>query len=930
MTRNEEMLQPDELVDIKLERRSDGLELDFTSHGRRHKLMLQESKQNLSEISLNFLGMSESETEKVKNRVKHVKLVKDVKHGAAVAVEYGERDEVEPILQGGVFRLGAHEFHIKPHKVSKNKVMVSKRAIRERANYGNDGVKVDLQRKRRQVEEIAPISAEVELVMLADYSVWKFFELIEIRGEGASDYMTNLLLYLAHMSVIMDAHYNTMQNDDIAISVKLAGIVAITDPTILSNLTEDYSIYLAQLGETYIGASGALSRLSDWLGTDESANILPPHDHVMLLTTYDMYDEDSLSEGILGLAWVGTICDPELSSSFVEMKGLLTYNAFTAAHELGHSLGSSHDSLWGNSESCPDDNYVMAASAGNPDMLTNKFLFSCCSQRSFYGVISDVECLGEMTAMPNYSNDIAESIAQYLPGQIYDADDQCYMIVGTEACYEEYYAERGIEMCLNLYCTLPNQPGQCGSQYIAPADGTKCGENQWCYRGECVPEDTVYQTLDQNCNVRDCYGNETRCDGGVSRTPQLFYCYRESQRCDQIEQCFDGSDELDCPEFSCPEGFTQCLNGMSKYAIEQVPSVCVPDVWICDGEPDCFDESDEGQLCYTTTPNQPTTSLTPMPTSKTIAPTSTIKTSTPKPTTKTSTPKPTTKTTTPKPTTKTTTPKPTTKTSTPEPTIKTSTPEPTIKTSTQKTTTSTPKPTTKTTTLKPTTKTSTPEPTIKTSTQKTTTSTPKPTTKTTTLKPTTKTSTPGPTIKTSTQKTTTSTPKPTTKTTTLKPTKKTSTPKLTTKTSTQKTATSTPKPITENTTLRPTTKTSTLESTTKTSTLKPMATSTPKPTTKILTLKPTTKPTTLKPVMTSKTTIRLSTLLVATSDLSTEISTTTTTTKTEISGLRKLRFDLSMRILGFQSMNFSCEDPDLQVPITETFQSFSELKSLPS
>lgn len=39
-----------------------------------------------------------------------------------------------------------------------------------------------------------------------------------------------------------------------------------------------------------------------------------------------------------GLAYVGSICDQTLSSSVVEVQGLITHVATTAAHELGHRL----------------------------------------------------------------------------------------------------------------------------------------------------------------------------------------------------------------------------------------------------------------------------------------------------------------------------------------------------------------------------------------------------------------------------------------------------------------------------------------------------------------------------------------------------------------------------------------------------------------
>ena len=60
----------------------------------------------------------------------------------------------------------------------------------------------------------------------------------------------------------------------------------------------------------------------------------------------------------------------------------------------------------------------------------------------------------------------------------------------------------------------------------------------------------------------------------------LFY------RCNYSPDCPNGEDELECPQKECPANHYMCKNDN-----------CIPNVWVCDGDNDCGDNTDELESC---------------------------------------------------------------------------------------------------------------------------------------------------------------------------------------------------------------------------------------------------------------------------------------------------------------------------------------------
>lgn len=108
---------------------------------------------------------------------------------------------------------------------------------------------------------------------------------------------------------------------------------------------------------------------------------------------------------------------------------------------------------------------------------------------------------------------------------------------------------------------------------------TRCDGEQNCEDGEDEEECTATSNEEALHAVRvDCEKSP-----GHTICPRTFVCIAKDWLCDGDDDCGDFSDETHCGErASCAEDQFECLNGL-----------CIQTTWTCDGDNDCKDFSDE-------------------------------------------------------------------------------------------------------------------------------------------------------------------------------------------------------------------------------------------------------------------------------------------------------------------------------------------------
>ncbi|XP_060118346.1 disintegrin and metalloproteinase domain-containing protein 20-like [Heteronotia binoei] len=297
--------------------------------------------------------------------------------------------------------------------------------------------------------------------------------------------------------------------------------------------------------------SPLLISFNDW--RRNTLNMRLPHDagHLFVYKRF---------KGIIGLAYVGTICQKQLASAVASYTTTSLFNfVITFAHEQGHLLGMYHDSEFCR---CEQPQCIMAAYYVSSDKFSN------CSYKDYYNLMKSGKgwCLlpdghpNKVNKITYCGNKEVEHGEQCDCGSKWNCEQDpccqfgCKLRSGVtcaigECCSKCQYHRAG-SVCRKSasICDLPeycNGSSEWCPEDVYVQDGAPCPDGAYCYHGSC-------STHNKQCKM--IFGSRATVASEV--------CFRKlNARGDRFGNCgINGSNYIKCNAEDTLCGRIQCEN----------------------------------------------------------------------------------------------------------------------------------------------------------------------------------------------------------------------------------------------------------------------------------------------------------------------------------------------------------------------------------